>query len=177
MADISITAKPSFRNVLGQFTEANDELLDDKRDMMRRLGQKWVKFMRDEAPKGKTGKFAKSIRFTTKKSGDTITLDGTMPQPLGTFITEGTKPHIIAARNAGALRFFWPKVGMITIVPKGGGFKTHVRNGTLLVGKGFVNHPGTKPNPFNARAFAKWKPQATIELNRITVNWRRNATS
>jgi hypothetical protein len=152
MAEVSLTVQPSFRDIQGRFTKANDDLLKDKRDEMRSLGQRWVKFMREEAPKN-TGKFAEGIRFTTRQQGETITLNGTMPQPLGTFITEGTKPHPIFPKRAGGfLRFNWPKAGGIVF------FRS-------------VNHPGTKPNKFSDRAFRKWEPSTRVALNRITVNW------
>lgn len=45
------------------------------------------------------------------------------------YIEEGTKPHVIEARRAPVLRFFW------------------TRHGMWFAGKK-VNHPGTKPRPF-----------------------------
>ena len=176
MAEIVTTVRPSYRDIAGKFVKADEQLLADKRDMARRIGQDWVKKMREEAPK-KSGEFAKGIRFRTIVAGEQINMSGTIPQPLGEFIIEGTKEHVIAARSAGALAFFWPKVGMMTFVPKQGGFPTHVNaNGDLIIGKGFVNHPGTKPNKFNERALAKWKPFAFSELARISVNWTANST-
>lgn len=176
MAQVSITVRPSYRDIRGRFVKADEQVLTEKREAARVLGREWKRLMRQEAPK-KTGRFADGIGFRTKQTGEEITMEGFMPQPLGSYITEGTKAHIIAARNAGALRFFWPKVGMLTFVPKNGGFPTHVNaNGDLIIGKGFVNHPGTKPNKFNERAFDKWYPSARVELNRIAVNWRENAT-
>jgi len=49
------------------------------------------------------------------------------------YVHEGTRPHIIRARRAPALRFYWPRVGRVVF------FKS-------------VHHPGTKPNPFLTRA-------------------------
>lgn len=69
------------------------------------------------------------------------------------FVHEGTKPHKIKAKDAGALRFYWPKVGAVTVVPK----KTKVGRWSgylgkdkkiFLIGKGYVDHPGTKGRPF-----------------------------
>ncbi len=175
MADISFEVKPSFRDVKGKFTSANAQLLADKREMMRGLGRAGVKMLREESPK-KSGDFSRGIAFKTTQSGDVINLALTLPQPLGTFITEGTKPHKIAARNANALVFHWAKFGGMVVVPKGGGFGTHERDGTLWIGKGHVDHPGTKANPFNERAYTKFRPIARTELSRISVNWRENAT-
>lgn len=53
--------------------------------------------------------------------------------PIALWHHEGTVPHVIAARNAPRLVFFWRKVGRVV------SFKR-------------VNHPGTKPNRFLLRA-------------------------
>lgn len=45
------------------------------------------------------------------------------------FVHQGTSPHPIAAVNASALHFFWPK---------GGGYVFFAS----------VNHPGTRPQPW-----------------------------
>jgi hypothetical protein len=100
-----------------------------------------------------------------------------MPEPLATFIIEGTKAHQIAAKQANALFFYWPKIGRNVMVPKGGGFKTHLRGNTLWVGKGHVDHPGTKANPFPTRAMARWMPEARRELARISLRWAQDVTS
>jgi hypothetical protein len=97
-----------------------------------------------------------------------------MPQPLGTFIVRGTKPHIIRAKHAKALYFFWGKVGAFTIVPKSGGFKTHWgADGKLRIGKGHVNHPGTKPNDFIERGHDKWWVSARRKFAQIALNFSK----
>lgn len=50
-------------------------------------------------------------------------------EPYAEVHHEGSRPHVIRARNASKLVFFWPKLGRIVAFPK-------------------VNHPGTKPNRF-----------------------------
>lgn len=70
-------------------------------------------------------------------------------------VHNGTRPHIIRAKTAGALSFYWGKAGSRVIVPKrgaAGGRAVRLKNGTLLIGKGYVNHPGTKPRPFYVQA-------------------------
>lgn len=44
-------------------------------------------------------------------------------------VHEGARPHIIRARNAPYLVFYWPKVGRTVFFKK-------------------VSHPGNRPNPF-----------------------------
>lgn len=49
--------------------------------------------------------------------------------PIALWHHEGTRPHVIRARRAPLLVFFWPRVGRVVAFEK-------------------VNHPGTKPNRF-----------------------------
>lgn len=69
----------------------------------------------------------------------------------------GTRPHRIYPRSAGALHFFWGNAGGVeTLVPRGGGFKTHrTKDGILIVGKGYIDHPGTAATHFLTRALAE----------------------
>lgn len=68
-------------------------------------------------------------------------------------VNRGTRPHKIFPRGKGALSFDWPKVGMRTIVPAKpfryiGVLKSKKRKPIFIIGKGYVNHPGTKARPF-----------------------------
>jgi len=145
-------ARPPFRDVLGRFDKATEEMKEEKRVMIRGLGRRFVAIAREEAPK-KTGKFASGIRFRTYVQGDRVGFTSSTPQPLGKFIIEGTKPHAIEPKGPGyPLRFFWEKIGKVV-------FTYH------------VNHPGTKPNPFIERAKDRWLPESRRELNRIARDW------
>lgn len=53
--------------------------------------------------------------------------------PVAVFVHEGTQPHIIRARNAPLLVFFWKRVGRVVSFRQ-------------------VNHPGNQPNRFLLRA-------------------------
>lgn len=67
------------------------------------------------------------------------------------WVMRGTPPHTIKAKRKNALAFFWPKVGMVTIVPKrktGTGVRKGKKGARFIIGKGFVRHPGTKARPF-----------------------------
>lgn len=76
--------------------------------------------------------------------------------PAAMAVEEGTPPHIIMARGAQAMVFHWDRIGRKTIVPRRGGFRTHTdRDGNLWVGKGYVNHPGTRPIHFLSQALAE----------------------
>ena len=168
---IKVTVKPTFRDVRGRFAKADDRMREQKRLSMRYLGMRWVNIAREEAPKGKTGNFARSIIYRTSEQGNNVILQTYAAQPLSTFIVRGTKSHQIPPRLAGALYFFWPKVGMFVVVPKNPKFRTHVSDDKLWVGKGYVDHPGTKPNPYVQRAYARWKPEAQPELRRIALKY------
>lgn len=60
---------------------------------------------------------------------------------------EGAKPHIIMAKRKKALSFYWDKVGAQAFVPRGGypgrGHMVFRGRNVFMIGKGFVNHPGT----------------------------------
>lgn len=166
-----ITFKPPLRDVSGRFAKASKALTEKKRDEVRLLGKRWVQIAREEAPQGKTGRFRRSLNYRSFEEGGDVGFRAISAQPLGTFIIMGTKPHEIKARRAGALFFFWQKIGRFVVVPKGGGFRTHVADGKLWVGKGHVDHPGTQPNPYNVRTYEQWKPEAQQAMRRIGRDW------
>jgi hypothetical protein len=67
--------------------------------------------------------------------------------PYAKYVLGGTKPHVITARNAKALRW----------IPNRG-------HGTAQFARS-VNHPGTRPNPFPERAIA---PMREVILRAFT---------
>lgn len=69
----------------------------------------------------KKGKWSRGIEF---QAGSDV--DYTL------YMDQGTKPHVIKAKNAPYLTFFWPKVGRVV----------HFKS---------VQHPGTKPYKFLER--------------------------
>jgi len=154
-----LTIKPTFRDISGRYVKASDGLLESKRTEMRREGRRFVELAREEAPK-KTGRFADGIRFRTFIKGESVGFAVTTPQPLGRFITLGTKKHFIPKdiRPPGKpLAFNWAKG------PKGPGMYFFYR----------VLHPGTKPNKFMGRAYRRWLPGARSMLKRISTRFVR----
>lgn len=150
---IQVTVKPTWRDLRGRFSKAEQALLDARRDELRELGQEAVAFLRDEAPKGQTGEFARKIGFRTYQRGDTLGFSTHMPQPLGKWIVHGTDPHVITPKGAGyPLRFFWPRLGRTVFFYS-------------------VNHPGTQANPFVDRAYRRWKPGAQAALYRMATRY------
>jgi len=140
----SVTAKPTWRDVMGRFTKAEKDLLEARRDELRIEGRYLVGLVQKKL-QAKTAPYDSSsltsrIRFNTRVVGDDVRLSVTAPGQ--------ARPHRIQARNVGALAFFWPKVGMQTFVPRRGGFRTHVTaDGRLFIGKGYVDHPGGSLEP------------------------------
>ena len=152
-----LQSKPTTKEIVGNVLAARDGLSVDRRDLVRGQGRRLKEMMQDEAPKGKTGKFAKGIRFKTFARGDAMGFTVSTPQPLGSWIIKGTRPHKIVARKASALAFYWPKIGK------------------YWVGHS-VNHPGTKPNPFAGRAYRRWLPGARSDLRTVASNFSRTIT-
>jgi hypothetical protein len=153
-AVVNVTSNPTFRDLRGRFAKASKALLENLRGEMRGLGSRFVAVARTEAPR-KTGKFAGSINYRTFNTGNSLGFNIYTQQPLGKFITKGTKPHIIRAKNVRFLRFYWAKG------PQGAGvyfFRS-------------VRHPGTKPNDYLDRAMNKWRPEALAGLRRVSTRW------
>jgi hypothetical protein len=106
------------------------------------------------APK-KTGNLANSMQMTVKARRTAIT--GRVESRVDYFmpVHDGSAPHTIKARRTKALAFFWPKVGMVTFVPRkktATGVRKSKKGTRFFIGKGFVRHPGTKARPFLMRA-------------------------
>lgn len=164
MAKVSFQIKmvPTFRGIGGRWETGSKELLNSKRDMVRGLGSQMQDYARQEAPKGRTGKFSENISFRTYIKGKNETgFTISMIQPLGRWIMEGTAPHAIVARNAKALRFLWERG------PRS--------SGTFTAYHFYVSvwNPGTKPNPFMDRAYRRWLPGARADLRKISRDFVR----
>lgn len=166
-----ITLELSYdRSRLKSIGKSMDQLTEEARPLVRVLGEKYVELAREEAPR-RSGRFAESISFQEFGDKDSFGFYGLSAKPIGHFLILGTKPHKIAARQAGALSFFWTKIGVFTVVPKSDGFKTHMAGGKLWIGKGFVQHPGTLPNPFPSRALERLKADVDKVLATLADRW------
>ena len=150
---IRVESRPTFRDLHNQrFAKAERELLENKRRMMRPEAARLRDILQDEAPK-KSGEFAKNIRFKTYVRAAAVGFTISMPKPLSDYIIKGTRPHPITPKRPGyPLRFFWEKMGKVVFFYS-------------------VNHPGTKPNPFDKRAHKRWKPGARRTLARISTRY------
>lgn len=94
------------------------------------------------APK-RTGRLAKSIKWTRGFSPRGITFTSGSSLPYAGFMEKGTRPHIIRPKKpGGVLRFYWPKVGATVTLRS-------------------VHHPGTPAYSYlrkgYQRALSVWK--------------------
>jgi len=146
---LQVTITPPLRDLQGKFAKAEKSLLKLRRDMLRDVGRKIVAVAKEEAPKGETKKFSQGIGFKTyeRGTGGEMELRVTDPQPLGTFIREGTAAHPIEPVRAKCLHFF-------------------TKDGTEVFTK-HVDHPGTKPNPYHERALKRIQPWVDGELAKL----------
>lgn len=95
-----------------------------------------------EAP-ARTGAFRASIVAKQRVEGPSVVITLEAASPLATYITGGTRPHVILPRNASVLRF-------------------EVAGGRIVFARR-VNHPGTRPNPFPERALERSGPSIAGE--------------
>lgn len=103
-----------------------------------------------------TGNLANSLTMTMRARRTFVAGTVETRVKYATYVHNGTQAHKIFPKGKGALSFDWKKVGMRTVVPKGGrhratGFAGVVKSKKgvyFLIGKGYVNHPGTKARPF-----------------------------
>lgn len=156
MTTYRIESRPTFRNLQGRWGKATESLIATRRRELQAEGRYLTRALKMGIREkvGQPSKIEGGVKYTTKLVGDRIQLDVKVPGR--------ARPHRIRARNASALAFNWPKAGFFTFVPKRGGFRTHVRNGQLWIGKGHVDHPG-----------GSLEPLVNPILKRVAGDWRR----
>jgi len=147
MLRVEIT--PPIRDLQGRYAKAEPTLVKLQRENLRVVGRKVVVIAKEEAPKGKTRKFSQGIQFKTyqRSAGGQMELRVTDPQPLGTWIRGGTRPHVIVPVRAQVLHFV-TEAGVEVFTRK-------------------VHHPGTKPNPYHERTMKRMKPEIDQELAKL----------
>lgn len=148
---IGITSDPPVSELIRRSMQAQKSVNDELGAIIDRQAGRFVRIAWSEAPKN-TGDYAARIRARQLTVANGVGFEVLSPSPLGKWIQMGTRPHVIRARNARYLRFYWPKVGRVVY------FKQ-------------VNHPGTKANPFMARAYRQWAPDAQRDLGNVGLKW------
>lgn len=94
-----------------------------------------------------TGKLKDSIRGKTESNGDVYSGIVKAGVDHAVFIEEGTKAHVIKAKNCAFLRFMG-RDGNLVYTPQ-------------------VHHPGTKANPFMSTALEDNKPIFIKKLEEV----------
>lgn len=102
------------------------ELAQRARIFGRTLANEWERDLKRTNPVD-TGNMRDRTTVRDQASARGVTVTATVDTDYAVYVSEGTRPHVIAARNAQALRFTW--------------------NGRVVYFKS-VNHPGTRPNPW-----------------------------
>lgn len=91
----------------------------------------------DPAGRNRPGRLRSSIRYERNTSGSTVSAKFTAYTPYAGYVIGGTKPHVIRPVAARYLMFYQGETQRFSKM---------------------VNHPGTKPNPFNRRAVDRMMP-------------------
>lgn len=84
----------------------------------------------------RTGELSSSIGHRVYRSGNRVVLRESATARHAKYVHDGTGPHEIRARNAKALRFYWPRAGRVVYFAR-------------------VQHPGYKGNPFLRNAITE----------------------
>jgi len=139
--------RPVLRDLQGRFAKMEGELLEMRREQLRGLGRFGVKALREEAPKGKTGKFAKSHGYRTDLRTRLMSLTFYSAEPLGTWLREGTRRHWVAPVQARVLHWV-----------------TEAGQHAFSMGH-YVS--GIKPIRYHERALDKMRPEIDVGLRKI----------
>ena len=71
-ASLIVESIPTFRDLQGRFAEADKDLLESKRDLIRGEGRRYVSIAREEAPGGPGRTVARGITFKTFIQGEAV---------------------------------------------------------------------------------------------------------
>jgi hypothetical protein len=153
-----VRTHPVFEDVVKRFREAERVMEQSLERKIREQAVQLLLRVQLEAPK-KTGAYASAIDYEVRKSGGHYLIKITGPSPLSKYIILGTKPHLIAAKNASVLSFYWMN-------GPGGPGQYYFRS---------VQHPGTKPNKFHHRAYRTWLPGANRMMQSVTKDFQMAA--
>lgn len=137
------------KQVFGNFFKATAKHPANFRQTMGEESDRLETILQNNAPK-RTGQYAAGIHTTLTGTDENLKITITDPQPLGSYIRFGTRPHPIYPVRAKMLRF--------TV----GGRVVFARK---------VNHPGTKANPFMIHSIGEWETGATQSLNKVASQY------
>lgn len=159
-----------FRDTLGRFTAGTVEARNQAREIARACGKLLVAAMKRLAPVGthyridssgnvyesRPATLQKSIKFKTfSRPGGTILRIYAAEHVK--YVIYPTRAHLITAKKASFLRFYWPDAPP-EIVQSFGGNVVYFKS---------VWHPGNRGgNPFHERAEEELQPRLRYEMNK-----------
>lgn len=148
----TMTAKPPFRDLIGRFIKATDNLPVRQRDMLRGEGRRFVQLAGQESPGGPSGSIGKGITFKTFSTGRNPILR-VYAGKIGTWHMQGTgiygpRKKLIKGLSGQPLRF---EIGGEIL------YRMWVR--------------GIKPNKIFGRAYRRWLPGARSALKTLANQW------
>jgi len=149
-----VKAVPTFRELNGRFVRVNQQLLEDRRDLVRELGKSYVELAGEEAPGGPGHTVANELGYRTFNDGEAVGFMLTTGRiakfhVFGTGIY-GARGRVIQPVRAAALHFFIDGQEF---------FRRSVR--------------GIPRNAFPGRAYRRWLPGAQAGLARISTRFVR----
>ena len=74
--------KPTFRDLQGRFAEANEDLLESRRELVRIEARRYVGLAQEESPGGAGHTVAEQIGYATFIEGDVLGFRARKPSPV-----------------------------------------------------------------------------------------------
>lgn len=114
------------------------ELVKVSRRRVEKADAAMTNDLKRTAPVGETAELRRKTGVEiVSASSNRIVSAAVIDVDYGEWVVQGTRPHVIRAKHARALRFHWPKAGGVVFFAK-------------------VQHPGTEPNPFFSQVIGRW---------------------
>lgn len=155
-----ISINPSFKDIAQSVRRANQKLPEEKRQMLRTEGQRFVDLAGQEARGGPGGAIARGIFYRTFDQGADTAQLRVYPGQLGTWHLYGTGIYgpagrLITHHTPGKMLQFDYKGEIM--------YRPYVR--------------GVRPDPFFSRAYRRWLPGARSAMRTVAENWVRELTT
>ncbi len=146
--------RPTFRDLQGRFAEANEDLLESRRELIRIEARRYVELAGEESPGGPGHTVAEQIGYATFVEADVMGFRARLGQiarwqSIGTGIY-GPFGVVIRPKTARALHFFIDGEEF---------FRAWVR--------------GVKPNAYLGRAYRRWFAGAGENLRKVALRYSR----
>jgi len=149
----------------------NPKLLEDK---LKRIQKNTSQRIRRDFEKT-TRTWVKKPKFTVsvKREVNALLVDTGTDDEIYGYVTEGTRPHIIRARNAPRLLFRFPSVAKTqpNVLRSGPG-----KTGSQWASKLEVHHPGTEARNFHVVIAERFRDNFVEDCNRALREYLQATT-